>query len=448
MEIDKLMDIAGLVIDKAKARGIEMAEAYISSNRELNIDVRNKKVDTLKLSENIGLGMRVLVDGKIGFSFTSDMSQKALKENMEKALENAKITHSDPCRDMIFPYNNYPKLEQYDSSIQKISIEEKIAMARKIEEDALALDSRIKVIEGSSYTDGEEEIALVNTKGLTLSGRSSYFGISLSLVAEEKGENQAGFFFDYTPFYQSLNPQRVAKKAVKKATEMFGAKSIAGGKMPVILDAYIAKGFLELLANSFSAEAVQKGKSLFKDRLGEKVVSPLINLIDDGTLEGGLASFSFDGEGVPMQRTVLVNNGVLESFLYNIYTAKKDKTVSTGNGFRGSFKSTPEVGATNFFLEPGNNTLVEMIEGLSKGLYITEVMGLHTANPISGDFSLGASGFLIEKGKIITPVRGIAIAGNILDLFNGVEALGNDLRFFGFKGACSVLINQISVSGE
>jgi PmbA protein len=205
---------------------------------------------------------------------------------------------------------------------------------------------------------------------------------------------------------------------------------------------------LEVTAPSLTAEAVQKGKSLFANKMGQDIAASELNIIDDGHKKGAIISSPFDGEGVSTQKTILVENGILKSYLHNTYTAKKDGVSSTGNAKRGSYKSTPEVGTTNFYIDKGNITKDELIKNVEKGFYITEVMGMHTANPISGDFSVGASGIWIENGEFTKPVRGVAIAGNIKELLKSVEAVADDLTFFIGIGSPTLRIAKMTVSGS
>jgi len=189
-------------------------------------------------------------------------------------------------------------------------------------------------------------------------------------------------------------------------------------------------------------------RSLLKNKVGRKVASSLISLVDDGRLDGGIATAPADGEGVLSQRTDLIRDGVLQGYLYNTYTAGRDGVSSTGNGVRHSFKGGPEVGPTNIFIKPGVRKPGDIISEVRDGFYVTSVMGMHTANPISGDFSVGAAGVWIKNGEFAQAVRGVAIAGNILDLMEGIDAVGDDLRFFGSQGAPTVRINQITISGS
>ena len=269
----------------------------------------------------------------------------------------------------------------------------------------------------------------------------------LALVANEHDDNQTGFALDYNLKYKHLDAIKIGNLAAERAVRMLGAKPVATAKVAVVLDPYIVTGFLGLLGSALTAEAVQKGRSLFAGKTGRNVASKQITIIDDGTKPDGIASAPFDGEGVATSKTVLIQAGVLQGYLHNIYTAAKDGVTSTGNGIRSSFKSNPEVGTTNFYIEPGKIAPADLIKDITAGLYLTEVMGMHTANPISGDFSLGAAGIWIENGKLTKPVRGVAIAGNVMDLLKSVDAIGSDLQFYGGKGAPTLRVSQMTVSG-
>jgi PmbA protein len=229
---------------------------------------------------------------------------------------------------------------------------------------------------------------------------------------------------------------------------MLGAAPVATRKAVVLLDPYVATGFLGLIGPALTGEAVQKGRSLFAGKVGERVASDKITIIDDGLLGGGIASAPFDGEGVPTSRTILVKKGDLRGYLHNTYTAAKDGVQSTGNGVRSSFKGTPEVGMTNFYIEAGQIPVEQLIKDISSGIYVTEVMGMHTANPISGDFSVGVSGLLIENGELTRPVRGMAMGGNIIELLENIDAVGNDLHFFIGKGSPTLRVAQLTISGQ
>jgi PmbA protein len=316
-----------------------------------------------------------------------------------------------------------------------------------MEQEARKVDPRVTITESCAYQDAFYEVTLVNSLGLEASYRGAYCGLYSFLVAEEGGDNQTGFSLQFRLKFSDLDPYLVGREAAEKAARMLGAKCIPTQKGAVVLDPYVVTNFLGVMAPALAADAVQKGKSLFAGKKEEKVASSLVSLIDDGALSDGVLSSPFDGEGVATGRKVLVQDGILQGYLYDVYTAAKDGMASTGNGLRGSYRTVPEVGPSNLFIPRGNTSREQLIGEIDRGLYITEVMGIHTANPISGDFSVGAAGILIENGKLTTPVRGVAIAGNMAGLLQDIDCVGDDLTFFLGKGSPTLRIQQMTISG-
>ncbi len=317
-----------------------------------------------------------------------------------------------------------------------------------MEREAFKLDKRIKRIRKATASFSDAETLIMNSLGAEVFYKSTACSSSIEVVAEDKGESQAGSEFDVNRFYRKLEIEEVGRKAAQRALDLLGAKHMASVKAPVVLEATVAQEFLSMMASGFSAEGIQKKRSLFIGMLGKEVAAPVITVLDNGLLEGGLGTAPCDDETVPMQKKTIIDRGRLALFLYNTYTANKDKTLSTGNGMRGGFKGMPGVGLTNLYIEPGKESLSGLISSIDNGLFVTEVMGMHTANPISGDFSVGATGFWIEKGKKAYPVREITIAGNILDLMKHVDAVGGDLRFSGRIGSPSLRIKELSIGGK
>ncbi|HZK87240.1 MAG TPA: metallopeptidase TldD-related protein, partial [Syntrophomonas sp.] len=270
----------------------------------------------------------------------------------------------------------------------------------------------------------------------------------IALVAQEDQDSQTGFAAMARRKIADLLPEQLGQEAASRAVRSLKAQSIASQRLPCVMEPYVVTRFMGLLLPSLQGDAVLKGKSMWAKKIAEQVTAPMINLIDDGGLEGGIASAPFDGEGVPSQRNVLIKDGCLQAYLYDNYSGRKAGLRSTGNGRRASFRSLPSVGSSNLMLSLGALSPVQLIGEIEYGLLITEVMGMHTANPISGDFSLGASGILIQAGKLTRAVRGITIAGNLHNLLNDIQALGSDVRFYGAKAAPSIRLNQLSIGGE
>ncbi|AVX20127.1 PmbA protein [Carboxydocella sporoproducens DSM 16521] len=449
MKQEELLRIGEQALAYLKKAGTVEGEIYLSSSRELSVDVANSQVETLKMAEEQGLGIRVFREGKLGFAYTSDFSPAAVQRAVEQALANAVHTAADPAYGLPENAKDYPELQLLDPLLAQTPVETKIELAKRVEAQAHAADPRVKITESCGYSESQYTIAIVNTRGLKASYEGGYCGAYAFVVAEDKGEAQTGYHFNYALDFNSLNPEEIGREAGLQAARMLGAEPLTTATMPVVFAPRIATAFLGVLAPALSAEAVQKGKSLFAGKIGSNVAAPLVTLIDDGRRPGAIMSAPFDGEGVPSQETILIQAGRLDSFLYNTYAARKEGKQSTGNGQRPSgFKGTPEIGTTNFFLAPGPVSPEQLLAEIEYGFYVTEVMGMHTANPISGDFSVGAAGFLIEKGQLTKPVRGVALAGNLAELLQKIDAIADDLTFFGGKGSPTVRIQAMPVSGK
>lgn len=437
------------ILTLSKDLKADAAEVYLRSYSSTTIEVKDQKVDAFDRARDIGTGLRVLVGERMGFAFTTDLSDSALKTLVRAAVTNAQNTEPDSFLSLPDkPGSAYQQAAIYDPEIVGLSEKEKIDRVMAMEREAFGVDRRIKRIRKASAGFSDSETLIMNTKGAEVSYKSTACSSSIEAVAEDKGESQAGSEFDVNRFYRKLEIEEVGRRAARRALDLLGAKHIDSVKAPAILEATVAQEFLGLMASGFSAESVQKKRSLFIDKLDKEVASPIITVLDDGLLEGGLGTAPCDDELVPVKKKVVIDKGRLALFLYNTYTANKDKTVSTGNGMRGGFKGLPGVGLTNLYIGPGKDPLEALIESIDKGLLVTEVMGMHTANAISGDFSVGATGFWIEQGKRAYPVREITIAGNILDLMKQVDAVGSDIRFSGRIGCPSLRVKGLSIGGK
>jgi PmbA protein len=271
------------------------------------------------------------------------------------------------------------------------------------------------------------------------------------VMAESSGDGQMGWEYEYDRVFKAVSPERVGAKAAARALELLNAKTFKPVKIPVIIENSVAADFLSLLASSLSSENVQKGKSMLAEKLSQRIVSDKLNIMDNALLAGKAGSRPFDGEGVPSQGNVLVRDGVLKGFLYNLYTASKGGTVSTGSAARGGIAGIPTVGVSNLYIEPASSrytmTLDEMFSAAGECLFVTDAMGVHMANRITGEFSIGVSGMWVENGRKAYPVKEAVISGSFLDMFRDVEAVGSDLRFYGKIGSPSLLIRQMEVSG-
>lgn len=440
---------AEVILSEASQIGADAVEVFLRAYKSTTIEVKDQQVDAFDRAADRGAGLRVLVNGRIGFAFTTDLSDEGLRIVAESAVTNARNTEPDPFFTIPRkPAEAYSHVSIHDPDISRLSENEKINRVMAMEKHAFALDPRIKRIRKASAGFSESETLILNSFGADVAYQSTACSSSIEVVAEEKGESQAGSDFDVNRFYGKLEIEEVGRRAAGKALDLLGARRIDSVKVPVVLEATVAQEFLSIMAGGFSAESVQKKRSLFAGKLEKEIASPIVSIFDDGLLGGGLGTAPSDDEAVPMQKKTIVHEGRLLLFLHNAYTAAKDKTISTGNGMRGGFKGLPGVGITNLYIEPGECSLNDLIHQAGRGLFVTEVMGMHTANPISGDFSVGATGFWIEGGVKVFPVREATIAGNIVDLMKNVDVVGCDLRFSGRIGSPSLLIKDISVGGK
>jgi PmbA protein len=438
------------ILESILKKDIDQAEVFMASSKTLKIDVLNQRVESIDEIDEIGCGIRVIKDKKLGFAFTSDLDETLIEETIDQAIENAKNSGKDEFLGL--PNSAVVQGKSgaglFDNKISETPIQKKIETALKVEDTAYKAEKRVKKTEKVSYEDSESEVWIVNSKGVAVNYKINFCGADAGVIAVQDNEMQMGFGIDFVKKIDDLAPVKIGKEAAQRATQLLGAKSIPSQKIPLVIDPFVGTQILGVLAAPLSSDSVQKGKSLFLDKIGKVIGSKSLTIIDNGKLENGLGTAPFDGEGVPTQETNLIESGILNTFLFNTYTANKGNAKSTGNAARGSFQTLPTVGPSNLYIKAGSKPADEIIKSIKKGLYVTRVMGIHTANPISGDFSFGAMGIMIENGEKTYPVRGITIAGNLIEMLKAIEAVGSDLRFIADIGSPTLLISGISVSGH
>jgi PmbA protein len=440
-------EIAGKTEKILRGRGIDRFEIALESSRTLSLEVSDGKVENFKAAAPAGVAIQVLKEGGMGFSYSTALDDPSLARMVENALVSAENQTPDDANGLPGP-SAYPDLPfLFDPTLAEVPEEAKIERALELERLVKGADSRIVRVRKASYSESFSESFIRNSLGLEGSWRGTFVSSSVSAIAEADGDSRLGWDFSFGRTFDSIDAAALAAGAAARAVGLLGAETVETMRCPAILDTHVAAEMLEVLAPSFVAESVQKGKSLLAGRLGEKVFSPLLRIFDDALYPGGVSTAPFDGEGTASRKTPVVEAGILSSFLYDTLRARKEGRLSTGNSARDGVRTPPKNSITNFFIENGASAPEELLSGIDRGILLTDVMGMHTANPVSGDFSVGAAGFLIEKGRVTRPVKG-AISGNVVELFREVEGIGNDLRFYGAVGSPSLRISSLDVSGR
>jgi len=444
----------------------EEAEVYIRTFRAIHFDVSGQKLENFNTPYSSGIGLRIFSKNKMGFAYTTGFDRESIERLIEQAKDNALNGAPDECNSL--PQvprqgksNSFLYEDLFDEDLTRIPVGTKIDKIREMEGKALAYDERVNRVLRASYSDSQYQISIFNSRGLEAGYRGTQCSAGLIAVAEAKAEAKAKVFpgkgskeiqlgadFAIKKRFRELHFSQLAENAARRAVSLLGARRLRTQMASVVFEPLVVSSFLELIASGLGADFVQKKKSPFARRRGKRISNKIVNIIDDGTLPGGVATSPFDDEGVPRKKTVLVKDGILSTFLYDSYTARRDKLESSGNAFRSSFKALPSVAFTNFFLEKGRTKREELIASTDKGLYVIETMGMHTADPVSGDFSVGVSGLWIERGKFSFPVHAVTIAGNLLDVLNSVDAIGDDLKFYGSLGSPTIRISNLLISGE
>lgn len=440
------------LFSKGKEIGFSDMEIFQNESNSFDLRVFKQEIDHYSINEDSGLSFRGVYDGKIGYSYTEKLDESAVDMLLESAKQNAEII--DKKEEEIFSgSDNYKEMKLYHDELNQISSEDKIDLVKSMEKYAFDCDERVEAVNYCLYSDMEFSQEISNSKGLELSFENNIAYLFLSVVAREDKEVRSAGKFQITQDFAELDPEDIAKRAVKEATSLFGASSLKSGSYPVILRRDIALDILSTFSSTLSAENVQKGLSLFEGKLGKKVGSDDLNLIDDPFLAGGFNSTPFDGEGVATEKKHVIKDGKLTTFLHNLKTARRAGVKTTGNAYRGSHKSSVGIAPTNMYIKPGDSSYDQLVESIDQGVVIIEVQGLHSgANAVSGDFSLGASGYYIKDGKIERPVEQITISGNFLDLLKDVVMIGDDFELGlpgqGHFGSPSLKISFLDIAGE
>lgn len=426
------------------------SEAFLVESEHRTIEWSEGRPENQVAARGHGVGLRVIEEGRLGFSYSNRLDSEGVSGLVEFALQGARVTPPDPHQVLpskpVQPLMSALDLE--DPVIRPDSAIDRAHFLETIEAEVKRRDPRLTKVLRASYREGRGNTAIVSSQGIAHSYEGTQASVSLACVAVEGAETQVGYAFQAARHVSDLNVPWVIDQAVDGTLCLLGGKLVPSGRYDLAFDPLVGAEMIELLATALRGDQVQKGRSFLASQLGKSIGANHVTIIDDGCLRRGLGSSPVDAEGLPTQTTVVVDQGVLKGFLYDSVTARKSKTQSTGNAGRASYKGLPEPDASNFYLKPGSLTQNAILSQVSSGIFVRQVMGLHTVDTVSGDFSLGIMGQRIENGKRTHGVRGVTIAGNFLELLKNVEAVGSDLVFSGSVGASTLWIRGISVGGS
>jgi PmbA protein len=445
-----LPDIAQRAVKQALAAGASDAECTISEGSEFSANVRLGQLETLKESGSRGAGLRVLFEKRMGASYTSDLTVEGIQQMVQSAIDLAAVTTEDP--DAGLPDASElgsidGDLKLYSPELAELAGETKIDFAKRAEAAALGYDPRITNSEGGSFDSNIGGRVFANSRGFVGSYRSTYCSVSAVPIATQDGAMERDYWYSMARRFTDLEtPESVGRKAAERAVRRLGAVKVETQRVPVIFEPRMARSLVGDIADAVDGRAIYRRASFLAGKLGEKIASPSFTIIDDGTIPGLFGSQPFDDEGVPTRRTVVIENGVLKSYLLNTYAARKLGLKTTGSAARG-ITGNAGIGHGNFYLERGEKSPEQIIAQVKNGLYVTELIGTGV-NIVTGDYSRGAAGLWIRDGELAFAVSEVTIASTLQEMFNNIAEIGNDLEFRSSIAAPTIMIGEMTVAGR
>jgi PmbA protein len=439
-------DVVRLALD----RGATDAECTLSEGEEFTARVRLGSLETLKEAGSQALGLRVLVGKRAGSAYTSDLSRDGIHDMVESAMQLARISTDDPNAGLpdeseLGSIEGDLQLESAD--LLSLDNQIKIEQATIAEKAALSSDARIVNSEGASFDSYSGGRAFANSRGFAGAYRTASCALSVTAVAKQNGHMERDYWHSPARSYARLDPAiEVGRKAAERALRRLGARKVSTCRVPVMFEPRTARSLLGHIFEAVSGDSVYRNASFLAGSMGDKVAADDVTIIDDGTIPGFFGTSPFDDEGVPSRRTVVIERGVLKSWLLNSYTARKLGLKTTGNASRG-IAGNAGIGHGNFFLEPKEESTDEIVRGIKRGLYVTELIGFGV-NVVTGDYSRGAAGMWIENGEFAYPVSEITIAANLLEMLKGITAIASELDFRGSTASPALVIGEMTVSGQ
>ena len=451
--MSELAEQAGRAVEQAVAAGAGDAEAYASEAENREVRVHDGAVESLTAATQRGLGLRVWVGGRAGYGFGTDLSAEGLAGISARALEAARVADEDEFAGPAVADGEPASVGDLSDPSRGESSPAQIAdLALAVEKAALEADPRVVAVEQAVYFDSAERVALASSSASGGEYETTSCYAYLQALADGEGGRETGLGFGLARGPAGLDPTAIGREGAERATEMIGSVKPASGGCPVVLDPTVAASFVGLLGKAAGADSVQRGRSPLAERLGEEVAADAFILHDDGLAPAGFATAPFDAEGTPRRRTALIEDGRLRTFLFDSYTARRGGAISTGNAGRSGYRSLPGVSASNLVVAPGSLSLEQLLREAGEGVYVNDVAGLHSGvNPVTGVFSVGASGRAIRAGERAEALREFTIASDLVSMLRAVRAAGSAPRWVPFGGSVSappLLIGEMTVSGS
>lgn len=448
MSAPDLLDLATAVA--AWAAPGEAVEAYLSRSRTTSVRAYAGEVESLSSAEPVGAGIRVVVDGRQGFAWAGTLDESVLKETLEEARDNAAFGQPDEFFGLAQPDGvGPPPLDLVREELLTTPAPRKVDAALALERAARERDPRVTGVRTAVFSDSYSEMALATTTGLAVTSEAGVCYVAVNPLVEADGDTQTGYGMSAGRALSELDFDRAVADGVDRATRLLGATKPASRRTTVVLDPEVTAELLEIIGGTLSGEAVLKGRSLFAGREGEVVAAPAVTLVSDPTDAGAFGAGHYDGEGLARRRVPLIGDGVLRGFLYDTYSGRRSGRASTGSASR-SYSTPPQVGAPALTLVPGTLTQAELIAEVGEGVYVQDVSGLHSGvNPVSGDFSVGATGLVIRDGRLAEPFREATIASTLQRMLLDVAAVGADHEWLPSGPAgVTLVIGDVSLGGS
>lgn len=453
----ELQQLALDLLESAMKSGATAADCIIREGNEFSTTVRCNEVEHLKEAGSKAVGLRVFWGHRTASAYTSDFSPKGMERLVSSAIASARVTSEDPCAGLADPewVGKYPgDLDLFSEDVTRLEAATMIELARRAEQAAFAFDPRIKNSEGASFDAAYGRKILATSQGFLGEYRRSSCSLSVVPVAVPDPNQAAGTLGMERDYWYSVSrrfaglepPEEVGRKAAERAVRRLGARKVATCRVPVVFDQRTARSLLGSLLDALNGDAIYRGASFLAGKLGERIASEAVTILDDATLPGRFGSAPFDDEGVRAGRTIVIERGILKSYLLNCYTARKLGMRTTGNAARG-LAGNPGIGSNNFFLERGSADPEEIIRSVENGFYVTEFMGFGV-NVVTGDISHGAAGLWIENGELAYPVEEVTVAGNLGEILGGITMVGADLEFRGPVASPTLKVEEMTVAGR